>query len=73
MADVKKFLAAYFSNGQLQIYDSESGVLLSRKDAFLPVNMWLNHEAAEADIQAWTKLADERRLANTGPRDSQIR
>jgi hypothetical protein len=64
VAEVKRFSNAYFGNGELHIYDAESGVLLSRKDAFIPMNMWLDHDAAEVEVARWMQLADERR--NTG-------
>lgn len=66
IVDFKQFQNAYFGNGQLEIYDAESDELLSRKDAFLPTNMWLDHEAADADLAQWKKFAEERRKAETG-------
>jgi hypothetical protein len=34
MAEVKRFMKDYFGNGQLHIYNAETDVLLSRKDAW---------------------------------------
>ena len=61
--DAKRFLNAYFCNGELEIYDAESGALLSRKDAFIPVNMMFNHDGAKAELARWEQLAQERRKA----------
>jgi hypothetical protein len=66
LVDFKQFRNTYFGNGQLEIYDAESNELLSRKDAYLPTNMWLDHEAAEADLEQWRKIAEERRKTETG-------
>jgi hypothetical protein len=63
VADVKRFSDAYFGNGQLHIYDAASGSLLSRKDAYIPVNMFQDHEASEAEVARWMRLAEERRNA----------
>jgi hypothetical protein len=71
VADLKRFCNAYFGNGQLLIYSADSGELLSRKDAYIPMNMWLDHRAAEADVAHWMQVAEERRNAemtnNAGP------
>lgn len=63
VVDVKRFLNAYFCNGQLEIYDSESDALLSRRDAFIPVNLMFDNDAAQEDLAQWEKLAQERRKA----------
>jgi len=42
-------------------YDVETGALLSRKDAYLPVNMMFNHKAAEAELEHWRQVVEERR------------
>jgi hypothetical protein len=36
---VYKFLSDYYGNGKLQIFNAETGHLLGRKDAFIPVNI----------------------------------
>jgi hypothetical protein len=61
MAEIARFNKEYFGNGQLRIVDAETGELISRKDAFIPVNMYLDHEAADADIARWKAVAAERR------------
>jgi hypothetical protein len=61
VAEVKRFLNEYFSNGQLHIYDAETGALISRKDAFLPVNMFSDRKAADAEIALWKREAARRR------------
>jgi hypothetical protein len=64
VAEVRRFSKEYFGNGQLQIYNAETGVLISRKDAYIPVNMWLDDKAADAEIARWKRLAVERRERN---------
>jgi hypothetical protein len=53
VADLKRFLRDYFGSGKLHIYDPDTGALISRKDAYLPMNMWLDFEEAERDIAYW--------------------
>lgn len=59
--EVSRFSKDYFGNGQLRISDAETSELLSRKDAFIPVNMYQDHIAANAEISRWMSLAEERR------------
>lgn len=61
IVDCKRFLDAYFCNGQLEIYDAESETLLSRKDAYIPKNKLFNDDAAKAELARWEHLAAERR------------
>jgi hypothetical protein len=65
VADVKRFFRDYFGNGRLHIYDADTGSLISRKDAYVPMNMRLDFEASERDIANWTKLAGHRRQRAT--------
>jgi hypothetical protein len=61
MAEIQRFQADYFGNGRLEIYNAETGALISRKDAFLPVNMFLDQEAAHSGIEKLKVRAAERR------------
>jgi hypothetical protein len=61
IAEVQRFSAEYFGNGQLQLFNASTGELISRKDAYIPVNMRLDHEAVNADIAHWKSLAEQRR------------
>lgn len=61
MAEIQRFNADYFGNGRLEIYNAETGALMSRKDAFLPVNMYLDQEAADRGIEELKGRAAERR------------
>jgi len=63
VAEFRRFSMEYFGNGQLQLYDAETGSLISRKDAFIPTNMFLDHEAAEREIAKWKLLGWLRRGA----------
>jgi hypothetical protein len=61
IAECSRFFKEYFGNGQLRIINADTGELISRKDAFLPVNMSLDHDAADADIARWKQTAADRR------------
>jgi hypothetical protein len=61
VAEVLRFQHDYFCNGQLHIVDAETGNLIGRKDAYLPVNMFFNPEAADAEVERWKVLAELRR------------
>jgi hypothetical protein len=60
-AEVQRFMKEYIGNGRLEIVDAGTGALLSRKDAFIPTNFYLDHEAADAAIASWRALAQTRR------------
>jgi hypothetical protein len=62
-ADALAFLKLYWGNGRLKITDTDSGELLSRKDAFIPVNMFSNPEGFDANIQHWKEEAVRRAAA----------
>ena len=62
IADMRRFALQYVGNGSLRIYDAERRKLISRVDAFIPVNYHANHEWFEAEIQRWTEEAARRRL-----------
>lgn len=64
LAEMNRFSKEYLGNGQLHIVDAETGELLSRKDAYIPVNMYLDHESADAAISRWKVLAAARRDLN---------
>jgi hypothetical protein len=59
--EVSRFWQDYFANGQLQIFNSDTGELISRKDAYLPLNMWLDDRRAAADLAYWKAVAEQRR------------
>ncbi|MEA1015338.1 methylamine utilization protein MauJ [Sphingosinicella sp. LY1275] len=71
MADMTRFAFQYVGNGSLRIYDSEWRKLISRVDAFIPVNYHANHEWFEAEIQRWTDEAARRGLQ--GDLESSVR
>jgi hypothetical protein len=45
-----EFRDALFGNGQLHVYDAETGDLLGRKDPYLPMNMFFDQERADAHL-----------------------
>lgn len=59
-AEIARFLDAYLGNGELHIYDAETGQQLSRKDAFIPVNFMPNHEVFMTTVQQWKAEAARR-------------
>jgi hypothetical protein len=70
-AELQRFFADYFGNGELHIYNSDTGELISRKDAFMPVNMMANPEGSKQAIRRWLTLA-ERRHARTASLEHEI-
>jgi hypothetical protein len=64
IAEVLRFRKEYFANGRLQIQQAETGEVISRKDAYLPMNMRMNHDVVEAEIATWRQRAQERRDRN---------
>jgi hypothetical protein len=64
IAEVRRFENEYFGNGQLHIVDADSGDLIARKDAFIPLNMYLDQDAADAEIVHWKRVAEQRRDLN---------
>lgn len=67
VAEVRRFFLEYMANGRLQVFDSETGQLLSRKAAFIPINIMPNFDAAEAEIERWRAIAEQRRQGQAGP------
>jgi hypothetical protein len=61
IAEVRRFENDYFLNGELQIVDADTGKLIARKDAYIPVNMRFDKRAADAEINRWKALAQQRR------------
>jgi hypothetical protein len=61
IAECSRFFKEYFGNGQLRIVNADTGALISRKDAFMPMNMYLDDEGATADIARWKQAASDRR------------
>jgi len=61
IAEVRRFENEYFGNGQLHVVNTDTGEIIARKDAYLPVNMFLDQKAADAEIAHWKRLAGQRR------------
>jgi hypothetical protein len=66
LAEIARFIRDYVGNGQLRILNAETGELISRKDAFIPLNMIPDFEGGTRDIQHWKDVA-QRRRADTAP------
>jgi hypothetical protein len=61
IAEVRRFEHEYFGNGQLHIVNAKTGEMIARKDAYIPMNMLLDQDAADAEIAHWKRLAEHRR------------
>jgi hypothetical protein len=61
IAECSRFFRDYFGNGQLRIVEADSGELISRKDAFIPINMHQDVDGCNADIARWKQAAADRR------------
>jgi hypothetical protein len=61
IAEMRRFESEYFGNGQLHIVNAETDDLIARKDAYIPMNMYLDHDAADAKIARWKRVAEQRR------------
>jgi hypothetical protein len=61
--DIIRFNHEYFGNGQIQMWNSLTGVLVSRCDAFMPVDAYLNLEAAKMELAAADQVIADRKLA----------
>lgn len=62
VAEIRRFTLDYLENGILELFESGERKLLSRKDAFIPLNFTPNHDWFLSDITAW-KAEAERRAA----------
>jgi hypothetical protein len=67
IAEIGRFTRDYWGNGKLRILNADTGALLSRKDAFIPVNCWLDVAAADARIEEWKAIARGRADAGSTP------
>ena len=65
IAEVRRFQVDYIGNGELHFYDSDTRTLLSRVDAFIPLNFWVEHDWFETEIAKWVEIATQR--ANLNP------
>jgi hypothetical protein len=61
-AELTRFVSDYIGNGELHIFESDTRELLSRVDAFIPVNFWANQDALNSQIQRWKKEASQREV-----------
>ena len=58
-----QFIWDYFGNGEIQIWDAENGTLISRIDAYLPLNMIANFDRHMAELAAWDQCIADREQA----------
>jgi hypothetical protein len=59
-ADILEFMKFYLMNGKLHIKAAETGELISRKDAFIPVNFFVEPGVFDENINSWRKEALDR-------------
>lgn len=55
-----RFTHDYIGNGEIHIYESDTRELLSRLNAFIPVNFFLDHKASKKEIAFWQAQAASR-------------
>jgi hypothetical protein len=60
-ADLHRFIRDYLSNGELRLTVSRDNALLSRKEAFIPMNCFVDFDACRRIIEKWTTTAERRR------------
>jgi hypothetical protein len=65
LADISRFIYDYLCNGELRIVDAATGELLSRTDAFIPVNCYVNGDVCQGNIDRWEKEAQHRRTTES--------
>jgi hypothetical protein len=58
-----QFVWDYFGNGEIQIWDADTGALISRVGAYLPLNMMANFDGHMAELAAWDKFIADREQA----------
>ena len=61
-----RFIWEYFGNGEIQIWDVATGKLITRVDAFIPLNMMANLDGHLAELAAWDKLIADREQLESG-------
>lgn len=50
---ITTFIHAYNGNGELQVWNAEDDSLMSKCDAFIPMNALFNPEGAQAELDRW--------------------
>lgn len=63
--DFSRFRRDYLLNGELQMWDADTGQLLSRLDAFMPVNCFVDLEACNSIIEAAAHEAEFRKRVSS--------
>ncbi|RWK41073.1 methylamine utilization protein MauJ [Mesorhizobium sp.] len=58
-----RFIWDYFGNGEIQIWHADTGKLISRVDAFIPLNMMANFDGHVAELAAWDEFIANREQA----------
>jgi hypothetical protein len=61
LAQLERFTRDYLCNGELRIVNSTTAELLSRKDAFIPINCYVDVNACNARVEHWKAIANARR------------
>jgi hypothetical protein len=67
--DALRFCRTFWANGILRIFDADTGALLSRKDAFIPSNVWLTGilNRFDDEISRWQAVLSERTTSPASP------
>jgi hypothetical protein len=61
LAELKRFFRDFMGNGQLHIYNADTGGLIARKESYLPKNVWVDHDGIADEIASWKRIAEWRR------------
>ena len=64
--ELDRFFRDYFLNGELQMWDAGSGALISRRDAFIPLNCFVDLDVCNAAIAKWDEVIAEREQVAAG-------
>jgi Methylamine utilization protein MauJ len=60
IAELIRFRRDYYLNGRLQIFNSDTGDLISYLEPFMPLNVIVNAETFDREIEKWRTIARER-------------
>ena len=60
----RRFIRDYLLNGELQVWNAETGELLSRLDPFMPLNMMIDLKGCNASIAEAEKELQSRQMSN---------
>lgn len=57
--EFQEFNWLYYGNGRLELWDADTDELLGKTEAYIPLNMYLDHQAIEEQRSEMQRLLDE--------------